>query len=69
MTKRKWLIVVAIVIVAGTFVALRMNQDGQVQHFTAKVERGDIHDVVEATGMCLAIRSRPVRGIRRNIKC
>jgi HlyD family secretion protein len=50
MTKRKWLIVVAIVIVAGLFAAVRMNQDGQVQHFTAKVERGDIHDVVEATG-------------------
>src|SRR5258707_1428638 len=50
MTKRKWLIVVGIVIVSGLFAALRLNRDGQVQHFTAKVERGDIHDVVEATG-------------------
>jgi len=50
MTKRKWLIVVGIVIVSGLFVASRLNRDGQVQHFTAKVERGDIHDVVEATG-------------------
>jgi len=50
MTKRKWFIVVGIVIVSGLFAALRLNRDGQVQHFTAKVERGDIHDVVEATG-------------------
>jgi HlyD family secretion protein len=50
MTKRKWLIIAAVVIVAGLFVAWGLNRDIQVQHFTAKVERGDIHDVVEATG-------------------
>ena len=50
MTKRKWIILAAVVGVAGTFVALGLNRDTQVQHFTAKVERGDIHDVVEATG-------------------
>jgi HlyD family secretion protein len=50
MTKRKWLIIAAVVIVAGLFVAWGFNRDIQVQHFTAKVERGDIHDVVEATG-------------------
>jgi HlyD family secretion protein len=50
MTRRKWLIVVLVVVVAGLFVALGLNRDTQVQHFTAKVERGDIHDVVEATG-------------------
>jgi HlyD family secretion protein len=50
MTKRKWLILAAVVAVAGLFVALGLNRDTQVQHFTAKVERGDIHDVVEATG-------------------
>jgi HlyD family secretion protein len=50
MTKRRWLILAAIVAVAGLFVALGLNRDTQVQHFTAKVERGDIHDVVEATG-------------------
>src|SRR5258706_4114552 len=50
MTKRKWLILVVVVVVAGLFVVLGLNRDGQVQHFTAKVERGDIHDVVEATG-------------------
>ena len=50
MAKRKWLILAVVVAVAGVFVALGLNRDSQVQHFTAKVERGDIHDVVEATG-------------------
>jgi HlyD family secretion protein len=50
MTKRKWLILAAVVVVAGLFVVLGLNRDTHPQHFTAKVERGDIHDVVEATG-------------------
>src|SRR5579864_2980778 len=50
MTKRKWLILTVVLAVAGLFVALGLNRDTQTQHFTAKVERGDIHDVVEATG-------------------
>ena len=50
MTKRKWLILAVGVVVAGLFAVLGLNRDTQPQHFTAKVERGDIHDVVEATG-------------------
>ena len=50
MTKRKWLILAVVVVIAGLFVVLGLNRDTQAQHFTAKVERGDIHDVVEATG-------------------
>src|SRR6266700_1439401 len=50
MTKRKWLILASVVIVVGLFVVLGLNRGTQTQHFTAKVERGDIHDVVEATG-------------------
>jgi len=50
MTKRKWLILAVVVVVGGLFLALGLNRDTQAQHFTAKVERGDIHDVVEATG-------------------
>ena len=50
MTKRKWLILAVVVIVAGLFVILGLNRDTHTQHFTAKVERGDIHDLVEATG-------------------
>src|SRR5579864_9280108 len=50
MTRRKWLILAAVVVVAGLFVVLGLNRDTHPQHFTAKVERVDIHDVVEATG-------------------
>src|SRR3981189_2448339 len=49
-TKRAWLIVAGIVVVAGVFFALGLNRSSQAQHFTAKVERGAINDVVEATG-------------------
>jgi HlyD family secretion protein len=49
-TKRKWLILAGVVVVAGLFVALSLNNSTQAQHFSAKVERGAINDVVEATG-------------------
>jgi len=50
MKKRKWLILAVVVVGAGLLVALGLNRDSQAEHFTAKVERGDIHDVVESTG-------------------
>jgi HlyD family secretion protein len=49
-TKSKWLILAGVAVVAGLFVFLGLNRGTQAQNFTAKVERGDIHDVVEATG-------------------
>src|SRR5579859_4007266 len=49
-TNRKWLILAGVVVAAGLFVALGLSRGTQPQHFTAKVERGAIHDVVEATG-------------------
>jgi HlyD family secretion protein len=49
-TKRGWLIWAGIVVVAGLFVTLGLNRSTQAQHFAAKVERGEIRDVVEATG-------------------
>jgi HlyD family secretion protein len=39
-----------VVIVAGLLVVLGLNRGTQTQHFTAKVERGAIDNVVEATG-------------------
>src|SRR5579859_3973598 len=55
MTRRKWLILAAVVVVAGLFVVLGLNRDTHPQHFTAKVERGAINDVVEATGTINAV--------------
>jgi HlyD family secretion protein len=50
MTRRKWFILAGVVVAAGLFVVMGLNRDSKVQHFTAKVERGSIDNVVEATG-------------------
>src|ERR1700738_5262664 len=49
-TKMRWLVLAAVVIAAALFLAFGLNRSTRVQHFTAKVERGEIDDVVEATG-------------------
>src|ERR1700686_3924050 len=49
-TKRGWIILAGTVVVAGLFVTFGLNRSTQAQHFAAKVERGEIRDVVEATG-------------------
>src|SRR6476620_6911496 len=54
-TKSRWLIVAAAVVLVGLLVAFGLNRTSQTQHFTAKVERGDINDVVEATGTINAV--------------
>jgi len=53
--KSKWLILAGAVAVVGLFVAFGLNHNNAPQHFTAKVEKGEIHDVVEATGMINAV--------------
>jgi len=53
--KNKWLILAGAAVVAGLFVIFGLNRSTQAQHFTAKVERGDIHDVVDATGTINAV--------------
>jgi HlyD family secretion protein len=54
-SKNKWLILAGLVVVIGLFAAFGLNRGAQAQHFTAKVERGDINDVVEATGTINAV--------------
>jgi HlyD family secretion protein len=54
-TKNKWLILAGLAAVIALFAAFGLNRGGVVQHFTAKVERGDIDDVVEATGTINAV--------------
>src|SRR5438552_18312449 len=53
--RSKWLILGGAVVVAGVFAAFGLNHNNAPQHFTAKVEKGEIHDVVEATGMINAV--------------
>src|SRR5579863_3494481 len=54
-TKRKWLVLAGLLVAIGLFAAFGLNRGAQVQHFTAKVERGEIADVVEATGTINAV--------------
>ncbi len=56
-TKGKWIVLAVAVAVVGLLVAFALNRTAQTQHFTAKVERGDINDVVEATGTINAVIS------------
>lgn len=51
----KWLILAGLVILIGLVAAFGVKRNSQPQHFTAKVERGEIHDVVEATGTINAV--------------
>jgi HlyD family secretion protein len=53
--KRAWLIVITLLGLAGIFAVLGLNRNTPAQHFTAKVERGEIDDVVEATGTINAV--------------
>lgn len=53
--KGRWLILAGVVVVAGLIIAFGLNRNTQAQHFTAKVERGQIDDVVEATGTINAV--------------
>ncbi|HEX8881365.1 MAG TPA: efflux RND transporter periplasmic adaptor subunit [Candidatus Acidoferrum sp.] len=52
--RTKWLLLAGAV-AAAFLVVLGLNRTPQIQNFTAKVERGDIHDVVEATGTINAV--------------
>src|ERR1700756_2320635 len=54
-TKNKWLVLAGLVVVIGVVAAFGLNRGTQVQHFTAKVEEGEIDDVVEATGTINAV--------------
>src|SRR5579864_8960747 len=54
-TKSKWVILAGLVAVVALVAAFGLNRSSQVQHFTAKVERGEIDDVVEAAGTINAV--------------
>jgi HlyD family secretion protein len=54
-TRSRWLLIAGVVIVGVLFAVFGLNRGARAQHFTAKVERGEIDDVVEATGTINAV--------------
>jgi HlyD family secretion protein len=53
--KRHWLIATLVVVAVGVFAAFQFKGEDKAQYFTAKVDRGDIREVVEATGTINAV--------------
>jgi HlyD family secretion protein len=53
--KRHWLIASLVVVAVGVFAAFQFKGEDKPQYFTAKVDRGDIREVVEATGTINAV--------------
>ncbi len=52
---QKWLIAGGVVVVIVALLVIRANRPDQLQYFTAKVERGEIRDGVDATGTVNAV--------------
>src|SRR5262245_2502591 len=52
---KKWIIGGTAIVVAGVLAFFLLNRPAQTEHFTGKAERGDIRDVVEATGTINAV--------------
>jgi HlyD family secretion protein len=55
MLKRHWLIATVVVVAIAVFAAFQFKGTDKPQYFTAKVDRGDIRSVVEATGTINAV--------------
>ncbi len=53
--KNKWFIAAAVLVAVGLLAAFGFSRRPNAQYFTAKVERGDIREVVEATGTINAV--------------
>jgi HlyD family secretion protein len=53
--KRYWLIATATVIAIGVFAAFEFKGQDKPEYFTTKADRGDIREVVEATGTINAV--------------
>jgi HlyD family secretion protein len=55
--KNKWLYIVLVLAAVIIFAAFNLGKKDKTQYFTAKVEKGDIREVVEATGTINAVTS------------
>jgi len=54
---KRWLILIAVVLVVVVLAAFMLNRGDTTQYFTSPVERGDLRQVVEATGTINAVTS------------
>ena len=55
MLKRHWLIAIGTIVLVSVFAAFEFRGQEKPQYFAAKAERGDIREVVEATGTINAV--------------
>ncbi|HEU5450365.1 MAG TPA: efflux RND transporter periplasmic adaptor subunit [Terriglobales bacterium] len=55
--KNKWLMLGVVVVAVVLFAAFGLTKKDKTQYFTAKTDRGDIREVVEATGTINAVTS------------
>lgn len=55
--KNKWLYVILVLAAVIIFAAFNLGKKDKTQYFTAKVDKGDIREVVEATGTINAVTS------------
>jgi HlyD family secretion protein len=55
MLKHKWFLGLGLLLVIAVVVGFTYNRTPQSQYFTAKAQRADIHDVVQATGTINAV--------------
>jgi HlyD family secretion protein len=55
LSRSRWLILLALLAAVGLFAAFAMKNTDKPQYFTAKADRGDIRQVVEATGTINAV--------------
>ncbi len=53
--KSKWMVVVGLIVAVSLFAAFDYGRTPSPKYFTASVEHGDIHDMVEATGTINAV--------------
>ncbi len=54
---KKWLVIIGAIIAVGLFAAFGLNRKATTQYFTQAATKGDIREVVEATGTINAVTS------------
>ena len=50
LVKRNWIFILVLILAVAVFAAFRLSRKAEAEYFTAKVEKGDIRQVIEATG-------------------